>query len=333
MRDKIDVYTDSCFEQVLPLISLAARQDKIDAFFNEDGVIDRELQDIKITKDDGSKTDCKDLKDSLRRDLHRYAGEKGAPFWKAYRGKYTYYGSDDALRQEYNLIASSTLVNHYMSQTENLLGEQKGSEVRGSLANFLRGWNQVTSWDGILSLFGKKDQVGAVLTAERAEKFSEYLQRAPHLKGMVKMFLIFIFPWLVFFVIAGRWKVLVAWFALYCSVLLWTPLWVLLYHLMTSIAVSTDLMLERGRISDGISLYSASFITTKIYQFYAIYSWLQLIVGPLPTLILAYGCFSGILNDSQSESSPQIVSDVKDVGLGAVKGGSAGAANAMIRKV
>ena len=147
------------------------------------------------------------------------------------------------------------------------------------------------------------------------------------------MFLIFIFPWLVFFVIAGRRKVLVAWFALYFSVLLWTPLWVLLYHLMTSIAESTDLMLEWGRISDGISLYSASVITTKIYQFYAIYSWLQLIVGPLPTLILAYGCFSGILNDSQSESSPQIVSDVKDVGLGALTGGSAGAANAMISKV
>ncbi|MFK7823640.1 MAG: hypothetical protein AB8G05_05760 [Oligoflexales bacterium] len=333
LRDKIDVYTDSCFEQVLPLISLAARQDKIDVFFNADGVIDRELKEIEITKDDGTKQNCLDLKNSLRRQLHSYAGEKGAPFWKAYRGKYNFYNTEDSILQEYNLIASSTLVNHYMSQSESLLGEQKGSEVRGTLANFLRGWNQLTSWDGVLSLFGKKNQVGAVLTAERAEKFSEYLQRAPHLKGMVKMFLILIFPWLVFFVIAGRWKILVAWFALYCSVLLWTPLWILLYHLMTSIAVSTDLMLEWGRISDGISLYSASFITTKIYQFYAIYSWLQLIVGPLPTMILAYGCFAGILNDSQTENTPQVVSDAKDIGLGAATGGASGTASALVRKI
>ena len=102
---------------------------------------------------------------------------------------------------------------------------------------------------------------------------------------------------------------------------------------MTSVAVSTDLTAEWGRVSDGISLYSSSFITSKLYQFYAIYSWLQIIVGPLPTMLLGYGMFSSFLTDSQTEQAPQIVSDVKDVGISAATGGASGAASSIIRKV
>ena len=173
--------------------------------------------------------------------------------------------------------------------------------------------------------------MGAALTAKRAEKFSEYLQRAPHLKGMVKMFLIAIFPWLVFFVVTGRWKVLISWYAIYVSVLMWTPVWTLLYHLMTSIALSTETMYEFGKLSDGISLYSASFITAKMYQFYAIYSWLQLLVGPLPTLLLAFGFFDSFLRDSEGESAPEPVNIAKDVGVSVATGGSS--QSAIIKRI
>ena len=333
LRNKVDVYTDSCFDKVLPFIALASRKDKIDEFFNHNGVIDKELKEIKITKNDGEKITCLQLKEQVRKDLWAYAGTKGANFYRNYSGKYTFRRVLITEAHERNLIASNALVNHYLSQTQDALGTQKGAEVRGSLANFFLNTSRLFSWDGFLSLIGQEDQVGAVLTANRAEKFSEHLQRAPHLKGLVKMLLIFLFPWLVFFVVAGRWKVLVAWFILYISVLLWTPIWTLLYHLMTSIAVSTDLMVEWGRVSDAISLYSASFISSKLYQFYAIYSWLQLLVGPLPTLILGYGMFSSILTDSETEQAPQIVSDAKDIGMGAATGGSSGAASAAIKKV
>ncbi|PIR35179.1 MAG: hypothetical protein COV37_10010, partial [Bdellovibrio sp. CG11_big_fil_rev_8_21_14_0_20_39_38] len=71
------------------------------------------------------------------------------------------------------------------------LNIQKGAEVpSGGFAKFLLGWKRVTSWDGVLSLFGQEDLEGANLTAERALQFNEYLKRAPHLKGMVKLFLI-----------------------------------------------------------------------------------------------------------------------------------------------
>lgn len=333
LRDKIDAYTDNCFDKVLPLLGIAANQDKLDEFFTPNGVIDLELKEIPITIDDGSQINCLDLKNAVRSDLWAYAGEKGANFYYQYSGKFSIQNREISEVDQRNLIASNALVNHYLSQREDSLGTQKGSEVRGTMAKIFQGWNRIFSWDGLLSLFGQGEQVGAALTAQRAEKFSEYIQRAPHLKGVVKMFLIFIFPWLIFFVIAGRWKILLSWFALYISVLLWTPCWNLLYHLMTSIAVSTDLMVEWGRISDGISLYSASFITSKLYQFYAIYSWLQLIVGPLPTLVLAYGLFSSFLNDSQSEQAPQLATDVKDVGMGAATGGTSGASSAAMKKV
>lgn len=333
LRDKIDVYTDSCFDQVLPLIGLTSRKDKVDVLFGENGEVDRELEKIVLTLDDGSSSNCQILKNEVRSGLWAYAGQKGAKFYRTYTGKYSLRSEPISKVDERNMIASSALVNHYLSKTEDDVGVQKGSEVRGTMVNIIRSWNRFWSWDGWLANLGSKDQIGAALTAERAEKFSDYLQRAPHLKGMVKMFLIFLFPWLIFFVIAGRWKVLIAWFALYVSVLLWTPIWCLLYHIMTSVAVSTDLMAEWGRFSDGISLYSSSFITAKLFQFYALYSWLQIIVGPLPTLILGYGLFSSFLQDSQSEQAPQMVSDVKDVGIGAATGGASGAASAVVRKV
>ena len=92
-------------------------------------------------------------------------------------------------------------------------------------------------------------------------------------------------------------------------------------------------MQEFGRVSDGVSLYSASFITAKLYQFYAIYAWLQLIVGPLPTVILGYGLFSSFIKDSQGEQAPTVVTAAKDVGMSAATGGVSGAASAVVRKI
>lgn len=322
LRDKIDVYTNSCFEKVLPLLGAAKKKDKLDEFFKSNGIVDQELDLIPLQLDDGQKISCLDLKEEVKAHLWNYSESKGASFHRRYSGKYGFYSKEITAEEQKNMIASSALVNHYLSKTEDSFGTQKGAEVNGGFAKFLIGWSRFFSFDGFLTVFGMRDQVGAALTAKRAEKFSEYLQRAPHLKGMVKMFLIALFPWLVFFIVAGRWKVLISWYAIYVSVLLWTPIWTLLYHLMTSIALSTEAMQEFGKLSDGISLYSSSFITAKLYQFYAIYSWLQVIVGPLPTVILAFGLFNSFLKDSESESTPEPVALAKDAGVTAATGGN-----------
>ena len=331
LQDQIDLYTDSCFDKVLPLMIQASTEEKVDEFFVKNGLIDNELKHIPLTLEMGGKSNCLLLKNAVRSSLTDYAKEKGANFTRFSKAMGGYYEISDTRGK--NLIVSSALLNHYRSQTEDSLGTQKGSEVRGSLAKFFQGTSRLLSFDGVLNFFGMGNQVGAALTAGRAEKFSEYLQRAPHIKGLVKMFLIFLFPWLVFFIIAGRWKILIAWFAIYFSVLLWTPIWTLLYHLMTSIAMSTEMLHEWGKVGDGVSLYSADFISAKLYQFYAIYSWLQIIVGPLPTLILSYGLFTSFLTDSQGEQAPQIVTDAKDVGVSAATGGAPSAASTTIKKV
>ena len=321
LKDKISVYASSCFDKVLPLMGTAKKRGKIDEFFNKNGFIDQELKSIPIQLEDGQKISCLDLKNEVRHHLWEYS-EKRAEDFLPYQGKYDIPIKGTSPDQK-NWIASSALVNHFLSQRESiLLGTQKGAEVHGKLTNFLLGLDRLFSFDGFLTFFGLRNQVGAALTAQRAAKFSEYLQRAPHLKGMVTMFLIALFPWLVFFIIAGKWKVLIYWFTLYASVVLWTPIWVLLYHLMTSIALSTDMMHEFGKLSDGISLYGSMLITTKLYQFYAIYSWLQLIIGPLPTVMLAYGMFTSLLKDSEGERTPEPISVVKDVGVTVATGGN-----------
>ena len=333
LKDEIDAYTNSCFDKILPLLGQAKQEDRIDQFFKGHSVVDKELERIPIEISEGKTISCLELKEQVRKHLWEYAQEKETKFGKFYSGKLHLHRNEYNSVTERNLIASSALVNYFLSKSEDTLGTQEGSKVQGTFAKFLLGWNRFWSFDGFLTLIGEEKQVGAALTAERATKFSEYLQRAPHLKGLVQLFLIVIFPWLVFFVVAGRWRLLISWFALYCSVLLWTPIWCLLYHLMMSIALSTELMGEFGRISDGISLYSSSFITTRLYQFYAIYSWFQLFVGPLPTLMLGYGLFSSMLKDSEGEQAPPVVTTVKDVGIGAATGGVGGAAGAVIRKV
>jgi len=45
-------------------------------------------------------------------------------------------------------------------------------------------------------------------------------------------------------------------------------------------------------------------------------------VGPLPTVILAFGLFNSFLKDNESESTPEPVALAKDVGVSAATGGN-----------
>jgi hypothetical protein len=62
-----------------------------------------------------------------------------------------------------------------------------------------------------------------------------------------------------------------------------------------------------------VSLYSASLITSRLYKMYSIYSWLQILLGPIPTAFLAY-TFAPMLRDTSSERAPEAIEDVKSVG-------------------
>lgn len=309
LKDKVSFYTSECFDRIIPLIADKQNQDKLDALFS-DATINPVLANQVIKTGSGTEITCLDLRNEVNLHLRAYAHRKTRKVpvdhvgnWGARLNIKEYY--DDAYL---NMFASQSLVNHYLSQHEGVMGINKGSLVPGTTARIFQYLNRLFSWDGLLSLVFQSDKHGAALTAQRSQEFSELLQRAPHIQGFVKMVLIMIFPWLVFFVIAGRWKILVLWTALYTSVLLWTPLWTLFYHIITSIALSAETLDAFGNLKNGVSLYSSQLVTSRLYHAYSVYSWVQLLIGPLPTLILAWN-MRGLLTDNAGESAPHFIGD------------------------
>jgi hypothetical protein len=173
---------------------------------------------------------------------------------------------------------------------------------------------------------------GASESAKRAQEFSEHLARAPHVAGFIRMLLIAIFPWLMFFVVAGKWRVLVVWFWIYFSVLLWTPLWTLLYHIMLGISMSSEVMESFGRLTDGVSLYAAALVNHRLYYMFSIYSWVQLLVATLTTGS-AFMFLKPMLGEGDSESKPEFLESLSSATTGAVGGGVKGAATGAVGAV
>lgn len=317
-RSLVDLYTAECFDKVIPLISSHNYKDKISNFFGStNSNVNRHLEDIKLTTHDGTQVTCLDLKEKVNSELSILANR--------INGKLSRYSETIDLQYyvNSNQIVSNLLLNHYHQKSETALFKtKKGVEVGGFWANVLISFKRLKSFDGFMSFLGLEELEGINTTANRALQFNEYLKRAPHLKGIVKLFLIGIFPWLIFVVIGGRWKVILAWSAIYFSVLLWTPIWTFMYHIMTSIALSTQTMSQFGMFNDTVSIYSAQLINSRLYQFYAIYTWLQVLVGPLPTVLLAWGMFGGLLRDSEQETAPEAIKTVTNSAGAAATGGA-----------
>lgn len=315
LRGKVSYYTEECFDLIIPDIDHDRTRGTLSKLFNPSSIaplLDRKT----LSSVGGNRFTCLDLSEEVNRDLVNFAKEKFRYLPIDHVSKW---GSNFNLfqrRDEYmNLMVSSALVDHYASRHEGLLGIHKGSQLPGGATSIVFQFlNKLRSWDGFLSIVGQSDKHGAATAAEKSQEFSELLQRAPHIKGFTKLALIAIFPWLVFFIIAGRWKVIVFWAALYCSVLLWEPLWTLCYHLITHIALSTEAIASFDDLAEGFSLYSAELINSRMYYAYSIYSWVQILVGPLPTLILAINMRS-LLSDTQEENAPTIAHDVTNYAI------------------
>jgi hypothetical protein len=73
---------------------------------------------------------------------------------------------------------------------------------------------------------------------------------------------------------------------------------------MNSIALSAEVMEAFGGLSDGISLYGAQLINSRIYHLYAVYSWLQILTGTLFTGMVLF-FMRPALTDSKEEATPE----------------------------
>ena len=307
LKNQIKFYTEECFDKVLPLIKEGSRDKKLNRFFGTDGSVDKALADIVLEQKENSVPyTCLDVKNEVHDKLKFYSQSKADGVFEKFSvdSKQLTFGTNAWA----NFQVSSLLVNHYLDSHEDLMGIQKPSELPTNSGKIFQYINRLFSFDGLLSLFGGRSLHGASLAASRAQEFSDNLSRAPHVAGFIKMVAIFIFPWLVFAIVAGYWKVLVYWFLVYFSVLLWTPIWTLLYHIIVGISLSSEVMEAFGSVSDGISLYGAELITSRMYQMFAVYSWLQLLIGTLFTGGLLY-FVRPMLTDTQKDSAPDFLDD------------------------
>lgn len=309
LRDQLQFYSDECFSKVLPSVDQFEKQAAVDNFFVAGQKIDRELADVVLDLGNGKKTNCLEVKDSTVQRLNEYASEKtqGVSDRLPYSASIAYsYGTELDPTYYKNYTASMALVNYYADQREGRMGIHKQALAPGSAGSFFQTMNRVFSWDGLLGIFGFRETQGAAEAANRSQEFSEHLARAPHVAGFIRMLLIGLFPWLMFFVVAGHYKVLIMWFWVYFSVLLWTPLWTLLYHVMLGIAMSGEVMEAFGQMTDGVSLYSAALVNHRLYYMFSIYAWVQLLVATLTTGS-AFMFLKPMLSESETETKPEFL--------------------------
>lgn len=309
LRSSVQLYTDSCINRILPQIGNKDSLDRLDGVFRSDQAIDQKLEGLAIDSPGRPGFNCLDAKNEVRQKLSAQASthsDEVSPLVDRYL-------SATSLNETtyQNLKMSMALVDHYLGERESAFGIQKGSQLQDGSARIIQYINRFFSWDGLIGLFGRETH-GAALAAQRSQEFSENLTRAPHVAGFIKMSLIALFPWLIFPIVAGYWRVLVWWMLSYTSVLLWAPIWTLFYHVMMGISLSAETLAAFGELSDGISLYSANLITSRMNYMFAVYSWMQLLIGAGFTGSMLWFA-RPILADSEEETTPEFVGEAGKV--------------------
>ena len=303
LKSSINYYTDECLSKVLPQFDAGVDGGFLDRYFSRTSGADQKLAQIPIT--DGPNANCLELKRGMNQALADYAhhhssvydrtvaqGNGMSKLWQGFGQNYD------------NWVTSNLLVNHYMEGHEGTLGIEKGAELTGTGGRIMQYLNRTFSMDGILSLLGRRDLKGASVAASRSQELSDHFARAPHVAGFLKMLLIGFFPVLVFFLAAGKWRPLLWWWLTYASICLWNPLWALLYHVVTTLALNSETLTAFGRLGDGVSMYAAALVSSRLYQAFAVYSWLQLLIGPTLTgsLLMA---LRPLLADSSADRLPE----------------------------
>lgn len=303
LRDLINFYTAECLSQVLPQVHSGGGQSFLDRFFShQPSEADQQLLRIKLQL--SGYPNCWVLKKKMNFKLQHYAKSYVAQMGKASQVLMSLGHLNHGFGETYqNWVASSLLVNHYLGEHEGTLGLEKGTELPGAGGRIVQFINRAFSVEGAMSFFGARELKGVSLAAQRSQEFSDHLARAPHVAGFLQMLLVGFFPFLVFFLAAGKWKPLGWWWLTYFSICLWTPIWNLLYHVMTTLTLSMEMMQTFGEQGDGVSLYGAQLVSSRMYQAFAVYSYLQLLIGPLFTGFLLR-CMTPVLNDSAADFVP-----------------------------
>jgi hypothetical protein len=181
-----------------------------------------------------------------------------------------------------------------------------GSKNSGS-SNIMQYLKRVFSLEFFDNATGKIFNLsGSGYASETANRFSEQLKRDPHLKGMLKMTLLGIFPFLIFWLIAGKYKPMLLWTLAYFSISMWEPIWTLLYAIKTNIDLSRSLVSQFSHFSNGVSIHSARLINSKINYSFGVFSILQAVSGIAFSVILNWQIGKYLLSDKTEDSAPDV---------------------------
>lgn len=307
LKSSVDFYTEECLSKVLPLYDPSADGGFLDRYFSRGNGADQKLASIPLGSS-GPFSNCLELKTGMNQALADYAHRGSSVYDRAVAAGPGFQKFWQGFGQNYdNWVSSNLLVNHYLDNRESTFGVEKGAEIPGTGGRIMQYLNRAFSMDGVLSILGRRDLKGASVAAKRSLELSDHFARAPHVAGFLKMLLVGFFPVLVFFLAAGKWKPVLWWWMTYLSICLWNPLWALLYHVITTLALNLETLEAFGRLTDGVSLYAAALVSSRIYQAFAVYSWLQLLIGPLFTGSLIMS-LRPLLSDAAPDTLPEGVS-------------------------
>ena len=320
LKSNIDFYTEECLSKVLPQFDPATDGGFLDRYFSRENGADQKLAAIPIGS--GPASNCLEMKRGMNQALSEYAHRRSSVFDRVMSEGSSLNKFWQGFGQNYeNWVTSNLLVNHYLGGREGILGVEKGAELPGTGGRIMQYLNRAFSMDGVLSLLGRRDLKGASVAAKRSLELSDHFARAPHVAGFLKLLLVGFFPVLVFFLAAGKWRPMLWWWLTYLSICLWNPLWALLYHVVTTLTLNLETLQAFGRLTDGVSMYAAAMVSSRLYQAFAVYSWLQLLIGPVFTGSLMM-CVRPLLSDSSADTLPEGVSS--GVGIAAKVAGGLG---------
>lgn len=308
LRAKLDVYSTDCIWQILPnAMELENKADLLGKFFGKDtrsAEVDNQLAKIVLRQSDSETITCLDLKNETTAKLFDVATERLGPFVKFHDQS----GMNQLMpiSSETKFAMASGLLNYFRDKRQTERGILRASQPIGKMGQFWQTFGRVISFENLFRVNGFNDVAGSSLAGEKAKEFNEHLRRAPFVQGLIKIFLIGFGPFLVFFIVAGHWRVLLWWAAIYASIVCWVPLWTLLYHIMANFAASGEVMAEFGKFADGFSLYSAELIQEDAYYLFTVFTWAQLFVAIGTTGSVLFFMRSAI-SDNREDRLPESV--------------------------
>ena len=295
---KLDVFNQQCLQKVYAELQqkLAKNPDKlvstiVDKFYRGELFVAK-LQKIMVEN-----KNCNQYNEELKNDLVSYVQSNDNLFWRRMRSPKV----EDIDRK--NLILSGMLANYYHESTgHGLIHEGAKLAGSGKYMQYLRKLLSLETLD--IVTFGAFNLSGSGAASSLANQFSENLKRAPHLRGWIKMLLIGVFPFLIFFLLLGRWKYLVGWSLFYFSVCCWTPIWTLLHHINLKMLQSIETVNALKNVTNGFSVYSVTLILSKINYSYAVYALLQTSLGIGFTVMFFAFVTMPLLKDKTPDNAP-----------------------------